>query len=220
MKAMIVRNVHILVLMTGVALAAAGGARLGESDYAVAAGEGQTALSGGAQSVHARGAVDPGERFRDWANGNLDLFLAGIILIVGGAVMTRRRQRHERQALSAGESSFSFEDELARLARVLAGISQSFDAEAVDTLDIRNEIERLEISILEPLFENRQRLELQYGLAGYVSVIGPLAGTERFLNRTWTTLVDHHVSEARASLTQAVNSTLAAQEALAKLDAG
>ena len=43
-------------------------------------------------------------------------------------------------------------------------------------------------------------LQIRFGLSGFAQVMGPLSAAERFINRSWTVLVDHHRIAAIESL--------------------
>ncbi|XOV86765.1 MAG: hypothetical protein ACFHX7_17555 [Pseudomonadota bacterium] len=218
MKAWLTEHAPLLILAIGVSLAAAGGARLGKADFESAVTLGQARMMETEPGPHdAVGSVDSATRLAEWSDENLGLFGTGILLVVVGAVLTRRRHGSQRRAASEAHASVNLSRQLDALVQQVEVIRNRLDQADADPLAVRSAIEDLQLNLLDPLFASRDAIELQFGLSGYAAIMGPLAGTERFMNRTWTTLVDHHRGEARASIALALASATAAREAAANL---
>ncbi|MDA0979267.1 MAG: hypothetical protein O3B72_11955 [Proteobacteria bacterium] len=220
MKHLFKTQAPLLILAIGIALAAAGGARLGKLDFAMTLAKGQQQL--GQQNIEQPPTrsepVDPDLRLQNWIDVSGGLFGIGMLLIITGSVMARRRQSTLREEASNVDAPDDLPAALRQMASDIRLLGEALSAESPDMAAIRTHIEEVQMIRLDPILASRQSLEQQFGLAGFAELVGPLSSVERFLNRTWTVLVDHHLDEARKSIAMASDSmdiTLAVYEQLA-----
>ena len=168
----------------------------------------------------------PGRRFSDWFEDAGGPFGLGMILLIVGAVMARNEVRQA----ALGQASKQYKgartpdaiDFGALLRALQADVAKAAaEAEAVedpgddDFKQLRYLVRNLQYDKVEPLVENRGRLEARFGLSGFAAIFGPLSAGERQLNRAWSALVDRHWPEASASLGRSAHYLSAA---LAEID--
>lgn len=138
-------------------------------------------------------------------------FLAGLLLILLGAFIARRAVKAELIAepkaapgakppvdlgVRLAEMSCEIRELGARVAATTAPTHHDLEA-------IKGVIERIQSDDLEPIVETRAQLVVRYGVGGYAEVFGPLSGGERYLNRSWVSLVDRYWEETARSLESA-----------------
>ena len=208
------KELNLILLVVGVALAASGGVQFGETDFQRVSLQGEAALESESASKSAsetsaappnvRAEVDPAARFMEWVDVGAVLFLAGVVLIIAGALGTRRQERAQAAELGRQHDTLDLSAHVSTLISGVQVLRQRLDESPVPRQDVLDGIEQLQVEQLDPLLANRHALELRFGLAGFASLVGPLSSAERFLNRAWTTLVDHHVAESASSLEQAI----------------
>ncbi len=132
----------------------------------------------------------------------------GLLLIVAGAVVTRKANRAEALADAPvqegeaaprdfGESLRDFRDAVASMAESMNPEDSPKPSHLEET---KQRIEALQFDKLEPLIDSGARVQARFGIAGFASIYGPLAGGERSLNRAWSALVDEHWPEACKSV--------------------
>lgn len=200
------RELNLILMIVGVALAAAGGIQLGEADFNRASDQGKAALLA-AESANdkdkVREQVDPSSRLSEWTSVGSLHFVAGLVLIVAGAVGTRRQEKQEATELR-DHNDLDLASALTTMIRDVESLRERLNEAPVPRQEVLDGIERLQVEQLDPLLANRHALEMRYGLVGFASLVGPLSSAERFLNRAWTTLVDHYAEESADSLQQAL----------------
>jgi len=212
MSPVMMKSIGAVVLALGVMLAASASVQFGESDYQQATAAGQQTFT---EAAVAESAVVPAaQRLSEWRAAHLVMLLAGLILIITGAVMARLADARHREISLTASGGNDWGETLQRL----KGDTSRFllELENPDTrLDqVREQINHVRQSVLEPLIASRHELEIRLGLAAYAAVLGPLSGFERAFNRAWTALADHHRAEATASLELAIVQLNEAEKAL------
>lgn len=164
----------------------------------------------------------PTQRLTGWLGQSGFAFLLGLLLIGGGAYMTRRAM-----ALSADQSSGQPGEELdvATVALRMSDLNQQVarlsekarlvsDPMLSDATELKQAIESLQLSHFHPIIDARYRLQAQIGLGAFAEVFSPFSSGERNLNRAWSTLVDEHWPESLSALGRASLSIKRADEAL------
>lgn len=212
MSPVIMKTIGAVLLALGVMLAASAAVQFGATDYELATQAGQQAFSGGPATVDS--PVDAGRRVAEWRDEHLLQLLAGLFLIVAGAVLARMADGRSREISLTSGGSVNWTQTMGRLREEANRFLDALSADEPDLDAIRGEIGHVSQNVLDPAIASRHELELRLGLAAYAAVMGPLSGYERALNRAWTALADHHRSEAIASLELALAQLTEAEKAL------
>ena len=148
----------------------------------------------------------PAKRVGAWARQAGPGFAAGLLLLVVGAVLTRRATRADAMAagpegrpgaVDLGQMLLAIRDTTAELATACAD-PDALDAEQARALRAR--IDALCLDRIEPVVEARHQVEARHGLAAHAALYGPLATGERWLHRAWSAFVDGHLHEGCASV--------------------
>jgi hypothetical protein len=207
------RTAGTLLLVVGVMIAAGAGIRLGGSEYRLAVQDARSVLTDEPEA--AAESTPAGARIRDWYAIAGGQFLLGMLVLVVGAVTARVGINRDRDGNGAA-AEHDFEASLSSIGDAVAALSDRLDAGPMD--EAKTEVERISNELVVPLIDARFALQRRFGLAGYAAVMGPLSGAERLLNRAWSTLVDGHLEEARASLAGATAELDSALETLQGLE--
>lgn len=188
-----------ILLALGVAVSAAAAIQLGSTEYSAKVEEGRAALGESTQSGSPIPALTAtaSVRLSDWFGQAGVQFAAGLALLALGATMGRvaiGRSGAEDTAADGHDFHASLQQLIAEIEETRRSIGSATDNES------RVHIERLTQEWVLPMIEARYALQRQFGLAGFATVLGPLSGGERLLNRAWSTLVDGNTQECAASL--------------------
>lgn len=178
---------------------------------------------------------NPGGRLSQWFADSGVVFLVGLVLVVGGAVLSRIAIQKEaaggekkpaegpyrenaEKAEPAGVAAL-----LEAMQREVAELSKDMlehgHPSSEDVVRFKERIETVQLERLEALVAAKGELQARYGLGAYAEIFGPLSGAERRLNRAWSALVDDHFPEAKASVERAAQELVTAHEALNKAQA-
>ena len=158
----------------------------------------------------------PGARVSSWSSLAGLGFAFGLVMVITGSLLFRRALKAELvDAPEGGEAAqdgpkdlgVAFSDLAKRVAALDDAVSTGLDAEA-----IKSELENIQLDLLEPIVEARQKVQLKYGMEAFAQIYGPLAGAERRLNRAWSALVDDHRPEAHASISRVAKELAALDE--------
>lgn len=167
--------------------------------------------------------IDPGTRLSSWFSESGIIFLAGLVLVLGGAIISRKAVKAEALSdkPSGGRGPVDFGQLLGELAadvqKMVQEAGQIPNPSPAELESLKQTLEGLQYDKVDPLVDARARLIGRYGLGGFAEVFGPLSGAERRMNRAWTAMVDRHWPEARDSLERAATELKNAEAALAKL---
>ena len=172
--------------------------------------------------LEAGGVQGPQARLSGWAAGNAVGFGLGIVFVVLGSVMCRRAMSAElagpAETTDASAGAEDFGVLLNEVVQRVAAIQKDMhDCHAPTEADLDGFKDRIHALIQEPvagLVAAGPRLKFRYGMEAFATVFSPLAGAERRLNRTWSTLVDRHWPEATDSIGHVVRNLEATQRAL------
>jgi hypothetical protein len=164
----------------------------------------------------------PGVRLKAWFSESGMPFLAGLFLVILGAIMGRKAMKADAMSgPKKGQAPVDFGQLLGTLrADVDALVVQMDGVEAPGAADkeaIKVAVEALQLEKFAPLVEARVKLQVRYGLGGYAEVFGPFSGGERRVNRVWSALVDNHWPEAHSSIRVAAEQLKQADEAMQAL---
>ena len=164
----------------------------------------------------------PMERLTQWFEVGGIGWLAGVLLIIGGAILARKQQQMEMSGV--GETATDTVDFLVSVNEVLERLERL--AELLkelpmdqDSAPARELIDGVFNELIEPVVDNRGRYVARHGLAVFADYFGAFAGGERNLARTWSAVTDGHSEEARAALGRSVDSFTQAKESWEKAEA-
>jgi hypothetical protein len=184
--------------------------------------ENESVLTKVLQSTRLRLIPTPTERLSGWLAQSGLIFALGLLLIGGGAYLTRRAQtlgtdqsgNDTSEALDVATVAIK----MTELSQQVAELSQNArlvtDPMLSDATALKQAIEALQLSHFHPIIDARYRLQAQIGLGSFAEVFSPFSSGERNLNRTWSTLVDEHWSESLSALGRAALSLKRADESL------
>jgi hypothetical protein len=206
------RAMPMALLLIGLVLAGAFGARNGDTHTAYRTAEGAVALAEEGptreRAVAARDAIglpQPGARIVEWFRAGGLGFFVGVLMIGVGAVLARRQLAAENsgEGGAAGRADFaavvaSVRSEISRLQGEIAELP--FDDDAAP---VREALDQLQFEVITPLVDARGQLIARHGLAKFATYFGPFSGGERNLSRCWSALTDGHAEVARDALVRA-----------------
>ena len=151
-------------------------------------------------------AMPSGERLKALFDRAGVPFLIGLVLVVTGSLVSRSAVKAAAQGSGASKDGSGPVDFGAMLHGLHASVSsiadrlaQTHEPTPADFKAMIAEIEALQLEAFEPLVEARGQVQARYGMATFAAIFGPLSGGERFINRTWSALVDKHWPEATQS---------------------
>ena len=220
------------LLLVGICLAAAFGSRNGPThvEYRLAQGElaliaeelaepdpGRVAdLEKRQQVLSAVTLPKPMDRLAEWFGVGGVGWLAGVVLIIAGALLARKQQQAEmsgeggldRDAVDFQAALTEILERMDRLQELLQELPMDQDSEEARAL-----IDGLFTDLVEPLVDQRGRFMARHGLSTFAEYFGAFAGGERNLARVWSAITDGHSEEARDALQRARGSFLQSEEA-------
>ena len=241
------RLLPYLLLLVGISMAAAFGARNGdthnryraatwyadvlqseEEDLAKQGIEyAQTSLDearGDAKSEQdAIGLPAPTKRLTEWWTAGGFGWLVGVLLIIAGAGLARRQATADSVGDSSegGSANVDFLESVraaqGRLEVLAASIAEL--GMDVDAPEAREEIDKIVAELLLPVVDARGRYVARHGLAVFAEYFGLFAAGERNLARCWSALTDGHSEVARVALVRSREAFAGAEEAWVKADA-
>jgi len=214
----------MFLLLLGLVLAGAFGARNGDTHTAYRAADAAVALAEDAASreraIQARDAIGlplPGARLAEWFRAGGVGWLIGVLLIGTGAWMARR----QLAADNAGEGAVAGRADFPGAVQVVRGEIERLKGEIAelpfddDAAAVREALDRLQFEVITPLVDARGQLIARHGLAKFATYFGPFSGGERNLARCWSALTDGHAEVAREALERAAVLFQEAEEAWA-----
>ncbi|MCA9632425.1 MAG: hypothetical protein KC766_32455 [Myxococcales bacterium] len=159
----------------------------------------------------------PKQRLVAWKDAALAPFSLGLLLMVGGAVLARRRPASSGEVASQEVKSggkLPPEELLAHLAEAL----ERFDTSALSDSNkgpIADRIEGLLEDEVGQFLDAREELIAKLGLARFAQMIGDFAAFERNLARAWSALTDSAYDEVPPAIERAGAALGRAREAFA-----
>lgn len=206
------RMIPILLLVLGVAIAGAAGARNGPSHTAYRAEV--------AAGVEGLTPPPPRQRLEEWARVAGLGWALGLSLIVVGAVLARRQLAAEHAGGADGSGGVDLRGALVAVTAELQRLTEEiedlpFDDDAPAT---RAAIDRLVDAHLTPVIEQRGQLIARHGLTTFAGYFGLFSAGERKLARCWSALTDGHPVVAREALDEARSAFAAALAAYEKAE--
>jgi hypothetical protein len=210
-----------ILLILGVALAGAGGARLGSEAGGLAQAQERarvlseaglsddevTVAVGDAQAAVPKGPA-PGERLVQWLVAGGPPWALGVVLVVVGALIERRAAAHASRRPDAASGAVDYPRALGEILSALRGIREQIRELPMDAPSAapRAEIDRVQDELITPLVEGRAQLVARHGTSTFSVYFGAFSAGERNLARVWSALTDGHSVVARASLDSAIAS--------------
>jgi ATP-dependent Lon protease len=130
-----------------------------------------------------------------WYVPALALGIAGVVVIRTHVARRTKADHHVAANIETIEAS---------LGRIAANIDKlNADKHAIDTYDVRHQIDELFADDLETFVDARQSIAHRHGLAAYGEVMTSFAAGERYLNRVWSASADGYIDEVHAYLEKA-----------------
>ncbi len=166
----------------------------------------------------------PSTRIDQWARSGGPIWLLGVLLVGAGAIMARRQIAAENAGTGTGEGSSDKVD----FARTLAAARERITALRTDLQSLpmdtdapnaRDELDKINLELLQPVVEQRGRFMARHGLAVFAEYFSPFAATERNLARAWSAITDGHSVVARDAIERALDSLSMADEAWKRAEA-
>jgi len=167
------------------------------------------ALAGAETARDAVGLPAPTERLTEWLNVGGWGWLGGVLLIIAGAVLTRREQAAEGrgEGTATGEQVYfpaylsEIRARVEGIALQIADLPMDDDAPAV-----REALEDLYADWILPVVDSRAQFIAKHGIGPFAEYFSPFSGGERNLARCWSGLTDGHAVVAREALERAAGS--------------
>ncbi len=147
----------------------------------------------------------PKQRLVAWKDVALGPFALGLLLMVGGAVMARRRPAASGEVATAelkAGGKLPPEELLAHLADALERLDVSSLTD-LNKAPIADRIEGLLEDEVAQFLDAREELVERLGLGKFAQMIGDFAAFERNLARSWSALTDSAYEEVPPSLERA-----------------
>ncbi|OHB66365.1 MAG: hypothetical protein A2Y77_14660 [Planctomycetes bacterium RBG_13_62_9] len=120
---------------------------------------------------------------------------------VGVVLVQMGRRRHMRAVGRISSNMQALEQSLRRIVENMTRLDA--EKEAIDTYDVRRQIEELFADDLNTFVEARESIAHSYGLAAYGDVMNCFAAGERYLNRVWCASADGYIDEVHQYLSKA-----------------
>lgn len=173
----------------------------------------------------------PQVRLTSWFSVAGLFFLGGFVLLVAGALISRKALRDEVMAKAPGGGDGSgasreldFGEQFGALAQTVAELAERLNAAQHESpvtggrvLPFKENIESIQRDAVEPIVDQRMRLQIRYGIGQFADVFGPFSAGERRLNRVWSCLVDGYPHEAVQAAQIAAAQFAAANDAFKNL---
>jgi hypothetical protein len=222
------RMIPMVLLVVGLGLAAASGARNGASHVsyrqAVWTAEGADAAPEKAEAqryLDEVGLPVPRQRLSEWfSEGGLGWGL-GVLMILGGAIMARRQAAADFAGGPGGAAMADFVATLTSLRSEVEHMQAALkDVPMEETApEVRERLDKVQLELIGPLVDARGQFMARHGVAKFAEYFSPFSGGERNLNRCWSALTDGHVVVARQALVVAADSFRLAVEAWERAEA-
>ncbi len=170
----------------------------------------------------ANDTVPAGTRLSGWWDKSGILFVLGLAMILGGAMLFRRGNASETAGgTDAGPKFVDMGDMLTRITSELKVLETNMVQTSTPTTGdvdyVKETIDGVLNGPMAAIIDARDQLVQRYGMAGFAEVFGPFAGGERNLNRAWSSVVDSHWPESTAAIGNAVAGLEGAKAALDQL---
>ncbi|MGE0329037.1 MAG: hypothetical protein AB7K71_19305 [Polyangiaceae bacterium] len=159
----------------------------------------------------------PKERLVAWKDVAIGPFAVGLLLMLGGAVIARRRPAASGEVDTA-ELKTGGRRSPEELLEQLADAVERFDVSALSDSNkapIADRIEGLLEDEVAQFLDAREELIAKLGLNGFAQMIGDFATFERNLARAWSALTDSAYEEVPPSLERAGEALARARKAFA-----
>ncbi len=196
------RVLAMTLLILGTGIAASFGARntdamqqhraaLAWHDQAKEAGD-EDALARASDALEAQPLPELRERLMGWARSNARPTALGLVLVVAGGLMSRRRGGSEEEGPADAGPSASFPQTLTSLIEALDAMEVPLTAEPEDGTapELREQINDLIEGPIAGWVNRRVDLIDADGLGAFAEYFGLFSAGERNLSRMWTTLTD------------------------------
>ena len=238
-----------VLLVVGIALAAAFGARNGAThtayrsadglvqvlsveagseaeqalrDEGVLKGDLEEAQAAAAEKRDSVGLPVPSTRLVEWFSAGGLGWLIGVVFVAAGAFLARRERAIENAGGgdAAGDRA-DFATSLDAVLETLGAINEQIASLPMDedAPAARDRIDLLTTEVLEPVVEARGSYVARHGLGTFAEYFGHFAAGERNLARCWSALTDGHAEVARSSLATSISYFELAREAWDRAEA-
>jgi hypothetical protein len=152
----------------------------------------EDALARASESLKVLPLPEPRERLMGWARSNALPTALGLVLVVAGGLMSRRRGGREEDGSADARPSESFPQTLASLIQTLDAMEAPLTSEPEDgtSPELREQIDDLLEGPIAGWVNRRADLIDADGLGAFAEYFGLFSAGERNLSRMWTTLTD------------------------------
>ena len=196
------RVLAMTLLILGTGIAASFGARntdalqqhravLAWQEQARESGD-EDALARASEALKVNPLPEPRERLMGWARSNALPTALGLVLVVAGGLMSRRKGGSEEEGPADAGPSESFSQTLSSLIETLDAMEEPLTSEPDDGTapEIREQINDLLEGPIAGWVNRREVLIDADGLGAFAEYFGLFSAGERNLSRMWTTLTD------------------------------
>ena len=151
-----------------------------------------------------KGIVTSGDRIWAWADEAGAPFAAGLVLMIAGGLIARRRKKPTESQSGATKSDELFDTPAAleAISAIVSELDEDGDARAEQPA-IRATLDRLLDEAIPELLTHRQAMIDTLGLGRFAEMIGQFAGMERNIARAWSALTDEAYGEVGPSIRRA-----------------
>jgi len=156
------------------------------------AADDEDALARASEALKAHPLPEPRERLMGWARSNALPTALGLVLVVAGGLMSRRKGGGEEEGPAEARPSESFSQTLTSLIEALDAMEAPLAAEPEDGTapQLRDQINGLLEGPIAGWVNRREVLIDADGLGAFAEYFGLFSAGERNLSRVWTTLTD------------------------------
>ncbi len=133
------------------------------------------------------------------------LFLVGLgIAVLGGFIRKLEVKSQLKEVEEQGEHApvSTLEEILTRVEKIVNSdvLKEDSDPSPEKLQELMNEIESISMDVILPFMERKELLTEKWGLANYAQFAIEFAYGERYLNRSYSALIDQYLMEAKKSL--------------------
>lgn len=123
-------------------------------------------------------------------------FSAGFILSLAGVFFMYKKEENE----PADGAQEERENNPKKLLEEILYYINEIDFKKMDEEDLQDKIELIQSYQILPFVKNKNELSKKLSISDFTSVFAPFATGERYLNRSWSALVDGYKEESEKSL--------------------
>jgi len=171
-------------------------------------------------TVASKRTPPPGRRLVEWFWVGGPWWVAGLVLVVVGALLERRWVSAASRNPSGAGGAVSFVGTIDAIEAALDQMQPTLDTLEMDapSAELRDELDRIQDELIGPLVDGRMQLAARHGNSAFSVYFTAFSGAERNLARAWSALTDGHSVVARASVARAREGLAEARAAWARVE--